>query len=124
MPSIRHMPHHFVTELFIQTRQHHKHLLQSPLQVEKEREALRFEVNKAGAQIKEADAAIAAQKAEIEKLNLIIGEADQVGCSAGNVPSCNRFPENCGGTPQLFGGDIDRQRSSHFKHNEARQQRA
>ena len=47
--------------------------------MEKEREALRFEVNKAGAQIKEADAAIAAQKAEIEKLNLIIGEADQVG---------------------------------------------
>ena len=64
--------------------------------MEKEREALRFEVNKAGAQIKEADAAIAAQKAEIEKLNLIIGEADQVGCIAENGPSCSHSPENLG----------------------------
>ena len=48
------------------------------LQVEKEREALRFEMNKAAAQMKEADAAIAAQKAELDKLNQIITEADQV----------------------------------------------
>ena len=74
--------------------------------MEKEREALRFEVNKAGAQIKEADAAIAAQKAEIEKLNLIIGEADQVGCIAGNLPSCNHSPENWRGTPQRLGRDV------------------
>ena len=47
-------------------------------QVEKEREALRFEMNKAAAQMKEADAAIAAQKAELDKLNQIITEADQV----------------------------------------------
>lgn len=48
------------------------------VQVEKEREALRFEMNKAAAQMKEADAAIAAQKAELDKLNQIITEADQV----------------------------------------------
>lgn len=46
--------------------------------MEKEREALRFEMNKAAAQMKEADAAIAAQKAELDKLNQIITEADQV----------------------------------------------
>ena len=45
--------------------------------MEKEREALRFEMNKAAAQMKEADAAIAAQKAELDKLNQIITEADQ-----------------------------------------------
>ena len=50
----------------------------SMIQVEKEREALRFEMNKAAAQMKEADAAIAAQKAELDKLNQIITEADQV----------------------------------------------
>ena len=48
------------------------------VQVEKEREALRFEMNKAAAQMKEADAAIAAQKGELDKLNQIITEADQV----------------------------------------------
>lgn len=47
------------------------------MQVEKEREAVRFEMNKAAAQMKEADAAIAAQKAELDKLNQIITEADQ-----------------------------------------------
>ncbi|DBB05834.1 hypothetical protein WJX82_007880 [Trebouxia sp. C0006] len=47
------------------------------MKVEKEREALRFEMNKAAAQMKEADAAIAAQKAELDKLNQIITEADQ-----------------------------------------------
>ena len=35
-------------------------------------------MNKAAAQMKEADAAIAAQKAELDKLNQIITEADQV----------------------------------------------
>jgi chromosome segregation ATPase len=49
------------------------------LQVEKEKEALRMELNKAKQQIKEADNAISSQKAEIEKLNHIINEADQVG---------------------------------------------
>ena len=34
-------------------------------------------MNKAAAQMKEADAAIAAQKAELDKLNQIITEADQ-----------------------------------------------
>lgn len=49
--------------------------------MEKEREALRFEMNKAAAQMKEADAAIAAQKAELDKLNQIITEADQASLS-------------------------------------------
>lgn len=35
-------------------------------------------MNKAAAQMKEADAAIAAQKAELDKLSQIITEADQV----------------------------------------------
>ena len=48
-----------------------------PPQVEKEKEALRMELNKAKQQIKEADTAISSQKAEIEKLNHIINEADQ-----------------------------------------------
>ena len=74
--------------------------------MEKEREALRFEVNKAGAQIKEADAAIAAQKAEIEKLNLIIGEADQVGGFARDVPSCCCALRV---SPCLFGRESDGQ---------------
>ncbi len=47
------------------------------VQVEKEKEALRMELNKAKQQIKEADTAIGSQKAEIEKLNHIINEADQ-----------------------------------------------
>ena len=47
------------------------------LQVEKEKESLRMELNKAKQQIKEADTAIGSQKAEIEKLNHIINEADQ-----------------------------------------------
>eukprot|EP00873_Tetraselmis_striata_P013169 jgi/Tetstr1/433433/TSEL_022707.t1 len=46
------------------------------MKVEKEKESLRFELNKAKQQIKEADTAIASQKAEIEKLNHIINEAD------------------------------------------------
>ena len=45
----------------------------------KEKESLRMELDKAKTQIKEADAAIGSQKAEIEKLNHIINEADQVG---------------------------------------------
>ena len=39
-------------------------------------------MNKAAAQMKEADAAIAAQKAELDKLNQIITEADQVSLSS------------------------------------------
>eukprot|EP00955_Chlamydomonas_euryale_P009494 101406-Chlamydomonas_euryale.AAC.4 len=47
------------------------------MKVEKEKEALRMELNKAKQQIKEADNAIGSQRAEIEKLNHIINEADQ-----------------------------------------------
>jgi uncharacterized coiled-coil protein SlyX len=45
-------------------------------QVDKEKESIRFELTKTQAQIKEAESAIASQKAEIEKLNHIINEAD------------------------------------------------
>jgi hypothetical protein len=44
------------------------------VQVEKEKESLRLELNKAKQQIKEADTAINSQRAEIEKLNHIINE--------------------------------------------------
>ena len=47
------------------------------MKVEKEKESLRFELNKSKNQIKEADSAISSQKTEIEKLNHIINEADQ-----------------------------------------------
>eukprot|EP00899_Mesostigma_viride_P002905 jgi/Mesvir1/12615/Mv16076-RA.1 len=47
------------------------------MKVDKEKESLRLEQNKAQLQIKEAEAAIASQKAEIEKLNHIINGADQ-----------------------------------------------
>ncbi|GAX75026.1 hypothetical protein CEUSTIGMA_g2472.t1 [Chlamydomonas eustigma] len=47
------------------------------MKVEKEKEALRMELNKAKQQIKEAETAISSQKSEIEKLNHIINEADQ-----------------------------------------------
>mmetsp|Transcript_826 Transcript_826/g.1952 ORF Transcript_826/g.1952 Transcript_826/m.1952 type:complete len:874 (+) Transcript_826:61-2682(+) len=47
------------------------------MKVEKEKESLRFELNKALQQIKEAESAISSQKAETEKLNHIINEADQ-----------------------------------------------
>ena len=46
-------------------------------QVEKEKDALRMELNKSKQQLKETDAAITAQKAEIGKLNKIINEADE-----------------------------------------------
>ena len=55
---------------------HHRSLLLWS-QVEKEKESLRLELNKAKQQIKEADTAISSQKSEIEKLNHIINEADQ-----------------------------------------------
>lgn len=60
--------------------------------MEKEREALRFEMNKAAAQMKEADAAIAAQKAELDKLNQIITEADQVTLHTSCACSCCIYP--------------------------------
>ena len=44
--------------------------------MEKEKDGLRLELNKAKQQIKEADTAISSQKSEIEKLNHIINEAD------------------------------------------------
>lgn len=45
-------------------------------QVEKEKESLRMELNKAKQQVKETEAAVSAQKAELDKLNHIINEAD------------------------------------------------
>ena len=45
--------------------------------MEKEKDALRMELNKAKQQLKETDQAITAQKAEIDKLNHIINEADE-----------------------------------------------
>lgn len=47
------------------------------LQVEKEKETLRLELNKAKQQMREADTSISAQNAELDKLNHIINEADQ-----------------------------------------------
>jgi hypothetical protein len=47
------------------------------VQVIKEKELYRADLDKAKSQIKEADAAISSQKAEIDKLNHIINEADQ-----------------------------------------------
>lgn len=44
--------------------------------MDKEKESLRFELNKTQTQVTEAESAIASQKAEIEKLNHIITEAD------------------------------------------------
>ena len=46
------------------------------VKVEKEKETLRFELNKGKTSIKESESAIASQKSEIEKLNHIINEAD------------------------------------------------
>lgn len=46
------------------------------LQVEKEKEALRMELNKAKTQVSEAEAAISSQKSQIEKLNHVVQEAD------------------------------------------------
>lgn len=46
------------------------------MKVEKEKETLRFELNKASQQIKEAELAISSQKAEVANLNNIIKEAD------------------------------------------------
>ena len=47
------------------------------VRVEKEKESLRFELQKAREQIKESGSAITSQSSEIEKLNHIISEADQ-----------------------------------------------
>jgi uncharacterized coiled-coil protein SlyX len=46
------------------------------LQVEKEKEGLRMELNKARGNITEAESAIATQKAQLEKLNHVVAEAD------------------------------------------------
>ena len=48
--------------------------------MEKEKESLRLELNKAKQQIKEADSAINSQRAEIEKLNHIINEVRGPAC--------------------------------------------
>ena len=47
------------------------------MKVEKEKETLRFELNKALQNIKEAESAISSQRAEMQKLNHVINEADQ-----------------------------------------------
>jgi chromosome segregation ATPase len=49
------------------------------LQVEKEKDALRLELNKAKTQIAEAETAITGQKAQLEKLNHVVAEADAGG---------------------------------------------
>jgi septal ring factor EnvC (AmiA/AmiB activator) len=49
------------------------------LQVEKEKEGLRMELNKARGNINEAESAIATQKAQLEKLNHVVAEADAGG---------------------------------------------
>jgi chromosome segregation ATPase len=77
------------------------------VQVEKEKDALWMELNKAKQQLKETDEAISAQKAEIDKLNHIINEADDerlrqkkeydivinerdiLGVCSLNIPACN-----------------------------------
>ena len=55
---------------------------------------MRFEMSKAAAQMKEADAAIAAQKAELDKLNQIITEADQVTHPSHHFPQPS-LADNC-----------------------------
>lgn len=47
--------------------------------MEKEKEALRMELNKAKTQVNEAEAAISSQKSQIEKLNHVVQEADAGG---------------------------------------------
>jgi uncharacterized coiled-coil protein SlyX len=49
------------------------------LQVEKEKEGLRMELNKARGNINEAESAVATQKAQLEKLNHVVAEADAGG---------------------------------------------
>ena len=46
------------------------------MKVEKEKESLRFELDKAAMNIKEAESSIAAQKLELQRLNRIIDESD------------------------------------------------
>eukprot|EP00775_Hariotina_reticulata_P010077 gene10077-10232_t len=46
------------------------------MKVEKEKDALRLELNKAKTQVGEAEAAITGQKAQLEKLNHVVAEAD------------------------------------------------
>lgn len=79
------------------------------IQVEKEKESLRLELNKAKQQIKEADTAIASQKAEIEKLNHIINEADQV-----RIDGRHRCRRRQRGRVGLRGAQMP-ERSGHFR---------
>jgi hypothetical protein len=57
--------------------------------VEKEKEALRMELTKSKAQIQEADEAIAGQKAQLEKLNHVVAEADAGECQNVLSTSCH-----------------------------------
>eukprot|EP00882_Tetradesmus_deserticola_P025453 GHRQ01027960.1.p1 GENE.GHRQ01027960.1~~GHRQ01027960.1.p1 ORF type:complete len:300 (+),score=169.76 GHRQ01027960.1:498-1397(+) len=68
------------------------------MKVEKEKEGLRMELNKARGNIAEAESAIAMQKAQLEKLNHVVAEAD-----AGGAHGCCRvtrlwFPASCSPT--------------------------
>ena len=46
------------------------------LQVEKEKDSLRLELSNAKSNINDAEAALASQKAQLEKLNHVVAEAD------------------------------------------------
>jgi chromosome segregation ATPase len=47
-----------------------------PTQVEKEKEALRLELDKTKTNLADAESAIGTQKAQLEKLNHVVAEAD------------------------------------------------
>lgn len=46
------------------------------MQVEKEKDSLRLELSNAKSNINDAEAALASQKAQLEKLNHVVAEAD------------------------------------------------
>lgn len=46
------------------------------LQVEKEKDSLRLELSNAKGNINDAEAALSSQKAQLEKLNHVVAEAD------------------------------------------------
>lgn len=48
----------------------------SPLQVDKEKDSLRLELANAKSNIHDAEVALASQKAQLEKLNHVVTEAD------------------------------------------------
>lgn len=52
------------------------HTVHCTLQVEKEKDSLRLELSNAKSNINDAEAALASQKAQLEKLNHVVAEAD------------------------------------------------